>query len=192
MSGATISAVWRVLYWAWVLAEVGVVIATYTRSGSGEVRDRGSLRWLWGTIFCSIWAASDLAQRRGPTMFHDALWVRELVLALLVVGIGIRWTAIITLGRSFSVNVAIHAKQTVKRTGIFRYARHPSYTGLILVFVALGLHLRNWAALAVITVPSLVALLYRMRVEEDALTRAFGEEYISYSTTTKRLIPGIY
>jgi protein-S-isoprenylcysteine O-methyltransferase Ste14 len=29
-------------------------------------------------------------------------------------------------------------------------------------------------------------------VEEDALTGAFGDEYVEYSRTTKRLIPGIY
>jgi protein-S-isoprenylcysteine O-methyltransferase Ste14 len=36
------------------------------------------------------------------------------------------------------------------------------------------------------------ALLYRIHVEEMALTEAFGEEYLEYSRTTKRLLPGIY
>jgi protein-S-isoprenylcysteine O-methyltransferase Ste14 len=29
-------------------------------------------------------------------------------------------------------------------------------------------------------------------VEEAALRRAFGDEYVEYSRTTKRLVPGIY
>jgi protein-S-isoprenylcysteine O-methyltransferase Ste14 len=36
------------------------------------------------------------------------------------------------------------------------------------------------------------ALLYRIHVEEMALTEAFGPQYLEYSRTTKRLFPGIY
>ena len=36
------------------------------------------------------------------------------------------------------------------------------------------------------------ALLYRIHVEERALTEAFGAEYVQYSQVTKRLVPGIY
>ena len=42
------------------------------------------------------------------------------------------------------------------------------------------------------TPPERAALLYRIHVEEAALTGAFGQEYVEYSRTTKRLIPGIY
>jgi protein-S-isoprenylcysteine O-methyltransferase Ste14 len=37
-----------------------------------------------------------------------------------------------------------------------------------------------------------VSVLYRMRVEERALEAAFGPEYLGYSRTAKRLIPGLY
>jgi protein-S-isoprenylcysteine O-methyltransferase Ste14 len=37
-----------------------------------------------------------------------------------------------------------------------------------------------------------VAFLYRMRVEEAALTAAFGERYRQYMQRTARLIPGVY
>ena len=185
-------ALWPVLYWGWVASELWVIATTYTRRSSGEVRDRGSLRLLWIVIFCSIWAGSTLGYMRPHTMFGDAPWVRILAIVLMAVGLAIRWTAIVTLGKSFSVNVAIHAKQTVTRTGIFRFARHPSYTGLVLIFLALGVHMRNWAALAIITLPSLAALLYRIHVEEAALTEAFGPDYVDYCAVTKRLVPGIY
>jgi len=36
------------------------------------------------------------------------------------------------------------------------------------------------------------ALLYRIHVEEMALTEAFGEDYLEYSRVTRRLLPGIY
>jgi protein-S-isoprenylcysteine O-methyltransferase Ste14 len=70
--------------------------------------------------------------------------------------------------------------------------RHPSYTGLLLIFLAVGLNTRNWLGLGIIVLLPLAALLYRIHVEEVALTGAFGTEYMEYSRRTKRLIPGIY
>jgi protein-S-isoprenylcysteine O-methyltransferase Ste14 len=37
-----------------------------------------------------------------------------------------------------------------------------------------------------------VAVTYRIHVEEQALTEAFGDEYRDYSRDTKRLIPNVY
>jgi protein-S-isoprenylcysteine O-methyltransferase Ste14 len=70
--------------------------------------------------------------------------------------------------------------------------RHPSYLALLLVFLAVGLHSRNWISLAVVLVPTTAALLYRIHVAEAALAEAFGEEYVAYSKVTKRLVPGVY
>ncbi len=70
--------------------------------------------------------------------------------------------------------------------------RHPSYTGILLIFVAMGLATRNWLGLGIIVLLPTAALLYRIHVEEAALTGAFGKEYAEYSQRTKRLIPGIY
>jgi protein-S-isoprenylcysteine O-methyltransferase Ste14 len=111
---------------------------------------------------------------------------------VLALGLVIRWSAIYTLGRSFSANVAIHSTQTLNRSGLFRYMRHPSYTGMVVIFLAMGLRTRNWLGLAFSVVPPVLALLYRIHVEEAALTGAFGEQYTEYSRTTKRLIPGVY
>jgi protein-S-isoprenylcysteine O-methyltransferase Ste14 len=63
---------------------------------------------------------------------------------------------------------------------------------MVLIFIAMGLSTRNWLGLALIVMPPFAALLYRIHVEEAALTGAFGGEYVEYSRTTKRLIPGVY
>jgi protein-S-isoprenylcysteine O-methyltransferase Ste14 len=104
----------------------------------------------------------------------------------------VRWTAILTLGKSFSSNVAIQESQTIQRAGLYRIVRHPSYLGMLIIFLAIGVHSRNWLALAVVLVPTTAALLYRIHVEEIELHDAFGAEYAEYSQSTKRLIPGIY
>ena len=179
-------------YWAWIATEILVLLLTRTRHSTGNVRDRGSLHILWPVIFTSITVGSWYGGTHPHDIFAGARWSQEVALALFLTGLLIRWTAIATLGRSFSANVAIHATQTVKKTGIFRFVRHPSYTGLVIIFAAIGLYTRNWVGCAIVFVPAVAALLYRIQVEEAALTDAFGQEYIDYSRATKRLIPGVF
>lgn len=180
------------LYWTWVASEVLLQVVAHTSRRSGEVKDRGSLLLLLSAIFGSIWLSSWYRDMHGPTMLAGAAGIRIVALLLLVVGLAIRWTAIFTLGESFSTNVAIHATQTVHKTGLFRWVRHPSYSGMLPIFAAIGIAQRNWVSLAIMLVFPPAALLYRIHVEEMALTEAFGKDYVEYSKTTKRLIPGIY
>jgi protein-S-isoprenylcysteine O-methyltransferase Ste14 len=183
---------WNLLYWAWILTEVLVLVVTRTRRGGGEVQDRGSLAVLWVVIFGAMFVGSWAGAVYQPTKFHTEHWFGEVCLGLLALGLGIRWTAIYTLGKSFSANVAIRARQRLNVSGVFRWMRHPSYTGMMLIFLGMGLATRNWLGLGIIVVLPAAALLYRIHVEEAALTGAFGEEYVEYSQRTKRLIPGIY
>jgi protein-S-isoprenylcysteine O-methyltransferase Ste14 len=113
-------------------------------------------------------------------------------LALTVSGLALRWTAILTLGRLFTPTVAVHPGQPVVRSGVYRRVRHPAYSGLLLAFLGLGLAFSNWLSLAVLFIPILAALLYRMRIEENALVELLGREYADYCEVTRRLIPGIY
>jgi protein-S-isoprenylcysteine O-methyltransferase Ste14 len=188
----SLSVVWQILYWVWLGSEIAILFGTRTRSGDGDVRDRGSLRLLWVVIFVSITVGVWFGETHPHTIFGGSQWVRSVSVALLALGLAIRWTAVFTLGRSFSANVAIHATQTVHKEGLFRLVRHPSYSGLLIIFVAVALHTRNWVGFAVILVPTAVALMYRIQVEEAALREAFGEEYEAYCKSTKRLMPGVF
>ena len=176
-----------------------LVIFTRTRRSTGETHDRGSLLILWPVIFFSIFFALGLWRNASHTRILIARFslrsqnsLRPLGLALMVVGLAIRWIAILSLGRSFSVNVAIHSTQTVYRQGLYSVVRHPSYTGMLIIFLAIGIATRNWISLGTMLIFPTLALLYRIHVEEAALLGAFGPEYAEYSQQTKRLIPGIY
>jgi protein-S-isoprenylcysteine O-methyltransferase Ste14 len=186
-----INKLWLALYWSWIVTEIYVAVVTRTRRGGGRIDDRGSMLTLWVVIFTSISCAFWVAAAGRFAAMPAAPWLAPLSLAVMAAGLLIRWTAIYSLGRAFSANVAIHATQTLNRSGLFRYMRHPSYTGMLLIFLGLGLRMHNWISLALVIVPPMAALLYRIRVEEVALGSAFAE-YADYSRTTKRLIPGIY
>ena len=132
------------------------------------------------------------ADAHPRTMLGGAHWLRTAAIILFVAGLAVRWTAIFSLGRSFSTNVAIRPTQAVHKKGLYRWVRHPSYTGMLLIFAAIGINERNWVSLAIMLTFPTAALLYRIRVEEMALTDAFGEDYVNYSRVTKRLLPGLY
>jgi protein-S-isoprenylcysteine O-methyltransferase Ste14 len=187
-----LAGLWVGLMWTWFALEVGVASLTRTSHGGGKVQDRGTMLLMWLSIVGAM-VGCDWMEKWAPAeILNGAQWLKPLSLGILVTGLLIRVIAILELGKSFSANVAIREKQTVKRNGLYRFVRHPSYTGLWLVWLAIGLHSRVWSCLALMLVPTTAALLYRIHVEEAALREAFGEEYVEYSRVTKRLLPGVY
>ena len=114
-----------------------------------------------------------------------------LALVLILSGMAIRWASILTLGRLFTVNVAIHAEHRLVESGPYRFVRHPSYTGLILAFLGVGVSFGDGLSIAAILVPTTLAVWNRILKEEGALRKAFGDSYDAYAARTKRLIPGV-
>jgi protein-S-isoprenylcysteine O-methyltransferase Ste14 len=111
---------------------------------------------------------------------------------LLLAGVSVRWTAIYTLGKYFTGVVMIKEDHRIIQRGLYKYLRHPAYTGTLVGHLGFGLSFSNWFSLALSSIPYLIAALYRMRVEEQALKDSFGEEYLGYAKRTKRLIPKVY
>jgi protein-S-isoprenylcysteine O-methyltransferase Ste14 len=180
---------WWAFYLFWIVAEIVIAFATRTRTGKGNVQDRGSLPLLWITICASMTLCGYFQDTLAHPFPH---WCTAAGIVILMLGLAIRCVAIISLGKSFSSNVAIHATQRVYQNGLYSLLRHPSYTGLLLIFFAVGLHARNPMCLLCAFVPPTAALLYRIHVEEFALQAAFGDEYRNYMTHTKRLVPWVY
>ena len=188
----SLSILWQLLFYGWFASEILVGFVKRTKRSGGKVQDRGSLLILWIVITASITACQWFSETHARNMFGGAHALKTVAVMAMLVALAIRWTAIFTLGKSFSSNVAIQDSQQITRAGLYRFVRHPSYLGLLLVFLAIGLHSRNWISLGVVIVPTTAALLYRIHVEEAALAKAFGEVYVAYSKATKRLVPGVY
>ena len=113
-------------------------------------------------------------------------------LALLILGIVIRWTAIRDLGRYFTSTVRIKDNHRLIQTGMYEHLRHPAYTGALVAHLGLGMAFTNWYSIALSSIPYLFAAMYRIHVEEQVLVAEFGQEYLDYARSTKRLIPKVY
>lgn len=175
-----------------LVSEILLTLTRRSRSKTGTKQDRSTLGMIWLVIAVSVTAGVFVAQNfraaalpHGPMLAIASVW-------LFVAGLMLRWWAIISLGRFFTVDVTIEKDHELVERGPFRMVRHPSYTGVLLAFVGLALSLCNWAALVVILVPISAAFIRRMNVEEDALLRALGTRYAEYMQRTKRLVPLIY
>ena len=73
-------------------------------------------------------------------------------------------------------------------TGIYRFIRHPQYTGLMMM--SLGMIL-DWATLPMLILfPVMAVVYYRLaKREENDMIAEFGDEYRAYMLKTRRFIP---
>jgi protein-S-isoprenylcysteine O-methyltransferase Ste14 len=58
--------------------------------------------------------------------------------------------------------------------------------------IGVGLASANWAGLAGLMLLVLTALLWRIRIEENALMTTLGDRYRAYAAQHKRLVPLIW
>jgi protein-S-isoprenylcysteine O-methyltransferase Ste14 len=111
---------------------------------------------------------------------------------LIFLGLVVNWTGILTLKKQWSSVVIIKDDHQLVDHGIYKFIRHPIYSAVLLVLIGFCLALANWISFLVILLPNMISFGYRIHVEERALERHFGEEYINYEQRTKRLIPWIF
>jgi len=134
-----------------------------------------------------------LAHRVQSAAIADGRWVLFVVgMVLMCAGIAIRQWAVALLGELFTIDVRVHPGQSVVERGPYRWVRHPSYTGLILTFVGIGLALGNWAALIVLAALPAAGLVVRIRFEERALLDGLGEPYRRFAASRPHLFPGLW
>lgn len=180
-----------ILLWLFPVSEVALALRARARAFGARSEDRGSFALLWTVFGLAITAATWLSFT-GWTPLPLAPALREgLVLGLMGSGLVLRWASILTLGRFFTVDVAIHGDHAVVRRGPYAWVRHPSYSGLLLLFLGLALHLGSVISFFVMMVPVCVAGWRRIQVEEAALLQALGEPYAAYCRETRRLVPGL-
>lgn len=146
--------------------------------GSGLLLLLGFYGWAlasWGSFFVGITGLPWYAFYVG--------------LALCATGIAVRLWSLETLGRNFSVLVRTSADQEMIRRGPYRLVRHPSYTAILLIVLGVPLVLLSALGFVVGLVLLSVGIAYRIRVEEAALVRRFGDSYERYRAISWYLFP---
>ena len=108
-----------------------------------------------------------------------------------MIGIAIRWAAIATLKRYFTVDVAIAKDHKVIDHGLYRIVRHPGYAGGLIGYLFIPVLLDSaWAFLPAL----LLAVVMVLRTSlEDRTLQAELPGYRDFAARTRyRLLPGVW
>ena len=180
----------------WIISEILIGILRNEKGNPSKQHRNKSTSGLYIVTFLSISMAIYFSQASHIYGIHltksAQTYAYYLAVILIVGGILVRGTAILTLKQQFSVNLTIIDNHKLIDNGIYHYLRHPSYSGALLSFLGLCITFLNWLSLIIVFFSVLAVYLYRIGVEEKMLINHFGNEYVNYSHKTKRIIPYIY
>jgi protein-S-isoprenylcysteine O-methyltransferase Ste14 len=177
-------------YVVWFLSEIIFNRLLRSKNKNSSSKDNGTLKLIWILIFIAIFLAVYLTNFNF--LISKSVIISYLGLSIIVAGIILRTIIIISLGKFFTVDVAINKNHKLKTNGFYKYIRHPSYTASLLSFIGFGISLNNWASLLVVITILLIAFLIRIKTEEEVLANYFGMKYLAYKKNTKKIIPFIY
>ena len=190
-STPTEAIIFQIVLALWILSEiVGGTLIPYIRRGGTVLnrKDRGSGFFIFFIIFLSIITAIIFASANIAMLPN---WFFYLGIIIIILGIIFRQWSIAVLGRCFSGTVGTQKGQKVVEKGPYKYIRHPSYTGALLILIGIGLALQSWGAVITLALLFSLAYGYRIHIEENVLISELGNTYIEYKKRTKRLIPYI-
>jgi len=179
---------------AWLVLEAGLLIRDRIRGRGGTARDRGTL-WLNIIIITAAVVAAGILTdvlRDATAWQFGSAGLSVAGLLVMWAGLAVRIWAIVVLGTSFRMTVELDTGQKVIDSGPYRWVRHPSYTGILLLMAGLSLVYGDWPALAILLVLPAGVLIHRIFVEEAVLTEVIGRAYADYAARTKRLVPGLW
>ncbi len=110
---------------------------------------------------------------------------------IFIVGLVITVNAQMTLKRNYSGRLRIREGHQLITHGIYKYVRHPVYTGTLLRTFAIPIFMTSLLGFLV-ALMGIPLIIYRIGVEEKMLIEEFGEDYVDYTKTTWKLLPYTY
>lgn len=107
-------------------------------------------------------------------------------IALIVGGI-VLLIALLQLNKNLSPFPSPKSGAQLIQTGLYKYIRHPIYTGILMVFFGYSMYVASGYKF-LITLLLLVLFLFKSRYEEKRLVHTF-KEYAMYMKKTGRFLP---
>lgn len=180
-----------------ILSEFIIMCLAFRGSrGPRRRADRGT-KWLIILAWCfSITAGAYFRSQSMPEFIRGWLlphFCYYIGIVFILAGIVIRYAAVFTLKKAFTLSVQTTSDQHLITTGLYQVVRNPAYTGSILSVLGAALAYRHILGIISAFVLCLVCYGIRISVEETALRTQFNKEFEQYCAETRfRLIPGIY
>jgi protein-S-isoprenylcysteine O-methyltransferase Ste14 len=183
---------WLIFLWART-RERQILSRSQPLNDSAANFDKGSWPLInhgWRLVRLSAVVVAFLTPPLAEGAARNALFFFSL--ALMVCGALLRQHCLKMLGDHFTYDVRVSEKSQIIKRGIYRWVRHPSYTGGMLFNLGIGLALTNWNSIAFMVVGMAVMYIYRVHVEEQALLQIHRADYREYMQHTKRFVPFLF
>ena len=120
--------------------------------------------------------------------YIEIIWIRVLGCILGILGVGVFVISILTMRDSWRAGVPNDEKTELVTTGIYAYSRNPAFLGFDLIYLSILFMFFNWGLLVITVLTVVMFHLQIVKVEEDFLIKAFGEEYMEYRKKVCRYI----
>jgi protein-S-isoprenylcysteine O-methyltransferase Ste14 len=187
----------------WVLLVIMAVLGTITVATlrSGEFRERhahgpGDVGKATTAMLRLSVLATLIVGALDAGRFHwsrPAPWALELLgMTCFAAGLAFAfWAVAVNRHYTHEIRVQVERNHSVIERGPYRYIRHPSYIGLMVVLPAAAMALGSWWAL----LPALAswAVLIRRTAVEDRLLLSQLPGYADYAARVKyRLVPALW
>jgi protein-S-isoprenylcysteine O-methyltransferase len=169
-----------------------IKLAARTSRGTDNNLDKGTRRLVWRL------SAIGYNMAWLPVIFNFGQlvimggWLTWAGIAIMISGVVFRQYAISVLGKFFTATIQIKKDHELIQTGPYRYIRHPSYLGILILSLGLGIAMANWISLILCIVLPTIGLMQRIRFEEKELEQHFGKQYQDFRKNTWRIIPFIF
>ena len=121
-------------------------------------------------------------------LIPSSIVINVVIIVFAVTGLIVALIARRTLAGNWSRAVAFKEDHELITTGLYHYVRHPIYTGVLLMILATALSVGTLSA-GIGFVIIVLGLWFKLRAEEEILTKHFPKEYSVYKDRTKALIP---
>ena len=117
------------------------------------------------------------------------LWISGIGLGITAVRIWLKWWAMRTLGKYWSVQIEIRESHKLIKDGPYCYIRHPAYLSNLMEYFGIPLIANAYYTIIGVFLIYLPFNLIRLHLEEKELIKKFGEEYEHYRKKVPALFP---
>ena len=122
-----------------------------------------------------------------PIPWLERTWMKLIGIGLLL--ISLVWTILAQtqMGDSWRIGIDTERRTKLVHKGVFTLSRNPIFVGMIVTLLGLFLVIPNVGTLVTLVV-GIILIGIQVRLEEEYLTRAHGDEYIEYRRNVRRWI----
>jgi len=153
--------------------------------------ERGSMVLIGVSLGVGLWLPL-IVNVLGFALFPVDIVGGLVVLAVMLIGLGLRVWAAVTLGGYYTRTLTTTKDHRLVTTGPYSRIRHPAYLGVILLWSGFGVLSSSLVLALLFPVMFVAVYLYRISVEERMLVEVLGAAYVQYQLRTRKLIPFVY